>query len=389
MSNNISDDVFDIDENLRIIGTAHISKKSVETVQRQIKEWNPEVVAVELCPSRLKSLKEPESLESEMLLKIIKEGRAPMVILQSALAAEQRRMGLTTGEKPGAELLAAINTAEELDIPIELIDRDVIITLRRAWAKMKLREKWKVMYAMLWSEEEEIAIDELLEDSDMLSNMLEEARKIAPGAGKALIDERDIYLTERLRQVRPKGRVLAIVGAGHVKGIMHNLEQESVDSNAILRGLDQAPTKAKWPKALMLIVPLIIFSAIGWLAYNGEFSAVQEAARTWLILNVLFAGVAILIAGGHPLSALVGALASPITSLNPTIAAGWFAGYTQFKIAPPTGKDAQDFLAMDKMSLFWKNNVGKVLLVTLFGNVGSTLGAWFGTVGIIGLVLGL
>jgi pheromone shutdown protein TraB len=139
----------------------------------------------------------------------------------------------------------------------------------------------------------------------------------------------------------------------------------------------------------MLIVPLIIFSAIGWLAYNGEFSAVQEAARTWLILNVLFAGVAILIAGGHPLSALVGALASPITSLNPTIAAGWFAGYTQFKIAPPTGKDAQDFLAMDKMSLFWKNNVGKVLLVTLFGNVGSTLGAWFGTVGIIGLVLGL
>ncbi|MBU04033.1 MAG: conjugal transfer protein TraB [Euryarchaeota archaeon] len=390
MSENISGDVFDFDDNLRIIGTAHISKKSIETVLLQIKEWQPDVVAVELCESRLKALKEPEKLESETLLDIVKEGKAPMVVLQSALAAEQRRMGLSTGEKPGAELLAAVNDAEDRKIPVELIDRDVIITLKRAWKKMKFMEKWKVLYAMLWAEEdEEIAIDELLEDSDMLSNMLEEARDIAPGAGYTLIDERDIYLSERIRQIRHKGRILAVVGAGHVNGIRNNLEQEKGDSERIIDKLNEIPPKAKWPKMVMFLIPILIFSAIGWLAYNGEIAAVQEIAKTWLILNMVFAGLGIIIARGHPLSVIVGAIASPFTSLNPTLAAGWFAGYTQFKMVPPTGKDAQDFLKLDETSLLWKNNVGRVLLVTTLGNFGSTIGAWIGTAGIIGLVLSL
>ncbi|MAV59766.1 MAG: hypothetical protein CND89_03455 [Marine Group II euryarchaeote MED-G38] len=390
MSENLSGDIFDFDENLRIVGTAHISKKSIETVLSQIEEWCPEIIAVELCESRLKALKEPEKLESETLLKIVKDGKAPMVILQSALAAEQRRMGLTTGEKPGAELLAAVNAAEENGIKFELIDRDVATTLRRAWKKMKFMEKWKVLYAMLWAEEdEEIEIDELLEDSDMLSNMLEEARKIAPGAGYTLIDERDIYLSEKIRQIRTEGKILAVVGAGHVNGIKKNLMKERNDSKEILHQLDRIPNKARWPRIIMLLVPLIIFSAIGWLAYNGQMSEIQEIAKTWLILNMAFAGLGIIIARGHPLSVIVGALASPFTSLNPTLAAGWFAGYTQFKMVPPTGKDAQDFLKLDDMSLFWKNNVGKILLVTTFGNLGSSLGAWIGTVGIIGLVLSL
>ena len=107
----------------------------------------------------------------------------------------------------------------------------------------------------------------------------------------------------------------------------------------------------------MLLIPILIFSAVGWLAYNGEIAAIQEIAKTWLLLNMAFAGLGIIIARGHPLSVVVGALASPFTSLNPTLAAGWFAGYTQFKMSPPTGKDAQDFLKLDDLSLFWKNNV--------------------------------
>ena len=390
MADDNSSDVFEVDDNLKIIGTAHISKKSINTVKEQIKDWQPDIVAIELCDSRLKSLKEPGTLESETLLKIINDGKAPMVLLQSALSAEQRRMGLTTGEKPGAELLAAVNTAEEHNIPIELIDRDVIITLRRAWSKMKLTEKWKVMYAMLWSEDDdEIEIDDLLEDSDMLSNMLEEARKIAPGAGIALIDERDVFLSEKIRQMRGNGKILAVVGAGHVKGIIRNLEKDESESIKIIENLNQVPKKSRWPKVIMLIVPLILFSAIGWLAYNGEFVAVRDAAKTWIIMNMIFAAIGIMLARGHPLSVIVGAIASPITSLNPTIAAGWFAGYTQFKISPPTGKDAKDFLAMDQMSIFWKNKVGKVLLVTVFGNLGSTVGAWLGAATIVSVIIGM
>jgi pheromone shutdown protein TraB len=153
--------------------------------------------------------------------------------------------------------------------------------------------------------------------------------------------------------------------------------------------LNQVPKKSRWPKVIMLIVPLILFSAIGWLAYNGEFVAVRDAAKTWIIMNMIFAAIGIMLARGHPLSVIVGAIASPITSLNPTIAAGWFAGYTQFKISPPTGKDAKDFLAMDQMSIFWKNKVGKVLLVTVFGNLGSTVGAWLGAATIVSVIIGM
>ena len=146
----INGNIVEVDENLRILGTAHVSSESVELVRNQIKEWKPELVAVELCPSRMAALTEPETLDSEDLLKIIKEGRSAMILLQSALAAQQRKMGLSSGEKPGAELLAAINAAEDVDIPVEMIDRDVVITLRRAWRKMGFFEKWRILNALLW-----------------------------------------------------------------------------------------------------------------------------------------------------------------------------------------------------------------------------------------------
>ena len=180
--------VIQVDENLRIVGTAHVSSESVELVLEQIESWEPDVVAVELCQSRLDSLKEPEQLDSEDLLKIIKEGRSSMILLQSALAAQQRKMGVSSGEKPGAELLAAVRAAEEAGVPIELIDRDVVITLRRAWKRMGIIEKYRVMNALLWDDDDDdLSIDEVLGDSDLLSNLMEDAREVAPGAGEVLI----------------------------------------------------------------------------------------------------------------------------------------------------------------------------------------------------------
>ena len=209
--------IVDIDDNLRIIGTAHVSTASVELVREQIEEWKPNLVAVELCDSRLKSLQQPDDLDNDDLLKIISEGRSSMILLQSALAAQQRRMGMETGEKPGAELLAAIEVAKENRIDHALIDRDVVITLRRAWRKMGLREKWRVLNALLWEDDdEEFDLDELVEDSDLLTTMMEEAREAAPRAGEVLIDERDAFLAGRIQQVRGKGKVLAVVGAGHI-----------------------------------------------------------------------------------------------------------------------------------------------------------------------------
>ena len=381
--------VVDFDENLRLVGTAHVSSKSVETVKAQILEYSPDVVAVELCDSRLSNLREPETLDSEDLLKIIKEGKSAMILLQSALAVQQRKMGLSTGEKPGAELLAAVEGAEEAQIPYEMIDRDVVITLKRAWHKMGMMERWRVVNTLIFDgDEEEVSIEEVLEDSDMMSKLMEEARAVAPNAGGVLIDERDTFLAGRIQQIRGRGKVLAVVGAGHLEGIIENLNLPDIELTSKLPTLSLEPPKRIWPRVLLASIPLFLFGALGYMALNGEMAQIRQTAVTWLILNAALAGIGVIIARGHPLSALVGALASPITSLNPTLAAGWFAGYTQFKLDSPTVGDTKDFLALDDISLFWKNRVGKVLLVTAMGNVGSMAGAWIAGGAIIGILVG-
>ena len=381
--------VVDIDDSLRLVGTAHISSVSVGLVRQQIKEWDPDLVAIELCESRKAALLEPDALDNEDLLKILNEGRSHMILLQSALAAEQRRMGIASGEKPGAELLAAIEAADEAGIPVELIDRDVVITLRRAWSKMGFREKFRVLDALLWQDddEEDASVEELLEDSDMMSNLMEEAREVAPAAGSVLIDERDAFLAGRLQQIRGKGKVLAVVGAGHLSGVQHQLGEPPMETASRLAKLNEVPSKSVLPKLVMWGIPVLFASVLAWLAYHGMIDEMVESGKLWLVVNAGLTGLGIIIARGHPLSVIVGALASPLTSLNPFIAAGWVAGYTQLKVDAPTGKDASDFLALDSTSLFWRNRVGKVLLVTAFGNVGSVAGTWIAAAGIAGIIL--
>ena len=381
--------IVDIDDKLRLVGTAHISSASVDLVRSQIEEWSPDLVAVELCESRKASLLEPDALDNADLLKILNDGKSHMILLQSALAAEQRRMGISSGEKPGAELLAAIEAAEDAEIPVELIDRDVLITLRRAWAKMGFLEKFRVLDALLWQEDDEegATVEELLEDSDMLSKLMEEAREVAPAAGSVLIDERDAFLAGRIQQIRGRGKILAIVGAGHLDGIQKNLAEPAMETASRIAELSVEPRKSKWPKAVMIVIPLLLFGAVAWMGYNGEMEAIKQTAVAWLAINAGLTGLGVLLARGHLLSVLVGAIASPITSLNPFLAAGWFAGYTQLKVTPPTGGDAQEFLDLNDLSLFWKNRVGKVLMVTAMGNLGSVAGTWIAAAGIASMLL--
>ena len=387
----MSDTVINLDENVRVVGTAHVSRTSIDLVQEQISDFGPDVVAVELCESRLKSLENPAALDDEDLLSIIKDGRSGMILLQSALASQQRRMGIEQGERPGAELLRAIDLANEKGLPVELIDRDIVTTLRRAWKKMGITEKIRVLNALLWSDDGEDGedIEALLEDSDMLSKVLEEARDVAPKAGVVLIDERDHYMASRIRQVSKQGRVLAVVGAGHLSGIKRAWEAPPhEDAIEVISNLYVIPSPSRSPKILMGAIPAILVGIIGWMWLQGDFEGIGNTVGYWMIANAALAGLGVAIAGGHPLSVLVGAIASPFTSLNPALAAGWFAGYTQYKMQKPTGSDAAEFLVIENVTELWKNRVGRILLVTALGNLGSSLGAWLAGAAIIGAILG-
>jgi len=386
LSESENEPIVDIDENLRIIGTAHVSKDSVELVDKQIEEWRPDVVAIELCNSRAQALKDERRLDQEGLRKVIKEGKAPLVLFQSMLAAEQRRLGMDEGVQPGAELLGAMNSAEEKNIEVALVDRDIQITLRRAWRNMGLREKWRILWGLVApeddSEEDIPEINELLSNKDLLSELMEELKQIAPSAGEVLVDERDEYLATKIESQRSKGKVLAVIGAGHLDGVSKRLQNRETTAERI-EELEIVPRPNPLWKVVMWGIPLLVFGLMGWFLYTGAEGDLYQMLTIWTLFNAAMAAICCMIARGHPLAILTAAIASPITSLNPALAAGWFAGYVQLVVREPSTKDLKDFLKLDEMKLFWSNRAGRVLLVTALTNLGSMLGAWFATAGII------
>jgi pheromone shutdown-related protein TraB len=380
----------DISPTLRILGTAHVSTASVEAVREQISTYKPDRVAVELCDSRHQALTSDRRLDKEGLLKVVKEGKAPLVLLQSLLAAEQRKMGLDEGQQPGAELLAAVQEAEAAELEVALIDRDIQTTLRRAWKKMRFREKVRILWSLLGDDEDEDApeVNELLEDQDLLTSLMEELRTFSPGAGLVLIDERDSYLAGKLALLHDdEKKTLAVVGAGHLKGIEKHLSEQSMPDKSSLDDLNQLPVRGRFSKSIPWLIPLFVMSLIGYSIATGSRDSLIEMFTVWTAANAVFAALGCALARGHHLAILTAAAASPITSLNPTLAAGWFAGYVQLKIKEPTAEDLQQFLKLESLGSFWSNKAGRVLMVTSLSNLGSMAGAWFAATGLVGSLL--
>ena len=370
--------IVDVDDNLRLLGTAHVATASVEAVKQNIEEWKPDIVAVELCKSRFEALTQDRRLDKEGLLKVIKEGKAPMVLLQSLLAAEQRKLGLDEGQQPGAELLAAVEAAREYDLEVKLVDRDIQTTLRRAWKNMRFKEKAGLMWALLADEDtdEELELEEMLADKDLLTSLMEELREVSPGAGEVLIDERDEFIARKISEIRDDGKVLAVLGAGHLDGVSKLLADDVKPSEERISELAMVPKGGRMLKTISYAIPVAVFALLGWFAYNGDLASIKENGIYWFAGNFIGAALFCLLAGGHPIAILVAALASPITSLNPALAAGWFAGYAQMKVKEPTGEDLTEFLKLDSAKLFWTNRAGRILLVTALTNLGSMAGAW-------------
>ena len=362
---------------LRIVGTAHVSQKSVDEVREAMDEFRPDVVAVELDPARYAVLNQQE--EPPAIADVLKSHQFTELLVQWSLAHLQRRIGMEVGVEPGAEMKAAIQEAEARHLPLALVDRDIRITLNRFWHSLSLLEKLKMGYAlavsMVSSDSEKIDVEELTRE-DMITLALQEFRKFSPRGAQALIDERDAYLAGQLLALTSRHeRVLAIVGAGHVEGIRKLLAApQTIPAQESLTG-----TKKGLPWGLILgVLVLVLFALlIIAIAFSGVgFDVLVQAFLYWVVIHgVLAAGFALL-AGGHPLSALTAFAVSWMTALHPLIAAGWFTVPVEAKIRKPTIADfrrimeAESFREMREVPLF------RVILVAAMTNVGSMLGTF-------------
>ena len=358
-----------------LVGTAHVSNESAELVARVISDEHPDTVCVELCESRYQSMTQGNTWKDTDLIKVIKEKKAFLLLSNLLLASFQKKIGKKLGIKPGQEMLEAIKAADATGATIHLADRDVRTTLSRAWRLMGLWTKMKLLAQLVTSFGEADSITkediETMKQQDMLETLLKEIGDLLPELRTVLIDERDLYLTEKIRTA-PGKRIVAVVGAGHVPGIKKNWDQ-SVD----LKALETLPPKGKFLPFLKWGIPILVIGLIIAGFFMAGSDTGTELIKWWIIANAVLAGIGAAAALAHPLTILSAIIASPITSLNPMIAAGWVSGLVETFLRKPRVKDFER-LPEDIVSVkgFWSNKITRILLVVIFTNMGSSLGAF-------------
>ncbi len=360
-----------------LIGTAHISQSSVDEVNTVINQVNPDTVCIELCSSRYQAMLAKDQWKNMDIFKVIREGKSFLLFANLIMTAFQKRLGSRLGVKPGSEMFEAANVAEKLNSELVLADRDVKITLQRTWRGMRFWGKMKVLGQLLASLfiREEISKEEIekLKESDALSEAMKMLAEQSPEMKRILIDERDQYMAEKIRQSMGK-LVVAVVGAGHVKGLTAELENKHN-----LAELESVPPTGKAVAWLKWGIPALIIALIVYGFFTVDTDVSIEMIQRWVLINGTLSALGTAAAFGHPITIAVAFIAAPFTSLNPTIAAGWVAGLVEALLRKPQVRDFEN-LADDITHLrgFWQNNITRILLVVIFANLGSAIGTFAG-----------
>ncbi|MDD3632031.1 MAG: TraB/GumN family protein [Atribacterota bacterium] len=368
------------DKDIFLIGTAHISRASAETVKNFIIEEKPDSVCVELCQSRYQSITDPEKWKNMDIITIIKQKKALLLLVNLILSAFQKRLARQLGLNPGQEMIEAIKAAQENNINLVLADRDIQITFARIWKKLGFFGKFRLLFMLLLSifSQEDISEEEIerLKSEDVLTAALNDLAVSFPRLKSSLIDERDQYLAEKIKNA-PGKKIVAVVGAGHIPGIKTEIYKEHD-----LNSLTYVPKSANWVKWVLWAIPIAIIVMIISTFRVSTISGVNQILQ-WLIWNGSLAALGALITAAHPLSILTAFLAAPITSLNPLLAAGWFAGIVEAIVRKPRVEDFEDLGNITTFRDFFRNRVTKILLVVALTNLGSSFGTFIGGAKII------
>ncbi|WP_260294359.1 TraB/GumN family protein [Sedimenticola hydrogenitrophicus] len=366
-----------------LLGTAHVSRASADKVRELLDSGTYDAVAVELCPSRYHAILDPDALARMDLFKVVREGKVSMVAANLALGAYQQRLAEQFGIEPGAEQLAAIRHAQEHHKPVLLIDREIGVTLRRVLHNVPWWKRFGLFAGLLGSlisrDEVSEADIEGLKEGDVLEHTFAEFAEDRKDLFTPLIDERDRYMAARLLQElqeQSPERVLAVVGAGHLKGIRAYLDSGMERPARVIEKLDHLPTPSRWPRLIpWLIVALVISGFVIGFLRSPELG--WQLVMDWVLINGALSALGALIAAGHPLTILTAFVAAPITSLNPTVGAGMVTAAAELYLRKPQVGDFSR-LKHDTTQVrgWWRNRVSRTLLVFLFSTLGSAAGTY-------------
>ncbi|MDY6777507.1 MAG: TraB/GumN family protein, partial [Candidatus Nanohaloarchaea archaeon] len=360
-----------------LVGTAHVSDQSVTEVEEAIEEFAPDRICVELDASRLQSLRDQEAWKGKDITDAIAEGDGYMLLFNIVLSIYQRRLGEEYNIEPGAEMLEAIQRAEEGSIPFSLIDRDINITLKRALNRLSVLEKARLVSSVVegFFESEEIDVEELKEQ-DILHEVITEFAGRFPSLKEVLIDERDSYMAQRIMEAEGE-TIVAVVGAGHIDGIRAHLQEQREERFSIddLEAVDQG---RNWFTVIRYAFPALIIGVFFYGLFNLGTSVAREMLFYWFALNGSFAAVGAFLAFAHPVTVAVSFIAAPFTSVNPAVPAGLVAAYAENMFRPPRVEDMESLGEIARFGDLWHNRATKLLLVFMLVNLGSAIATFLG-----------
>ena len=380
------------DREIILVGTAHISKESMEEVDKTVRDTLPDCVAVELDEQRYESIKSPEAWKNLDIVKVLKEKRGFIMLANLVLGSFQRRMGADVGVKPGDEMRSALTVSEELGIPVAMVDRPIQTTLKRAWAKNSLWGKLKLLSALFAAafEKEEISAEQIesLKSSNEMDSMMDELAGYLPTVKEVLIDERDRYLASHIWNCKGK-KVLAVLGAGHLPGVEKFLNGiASGEKNCDTADIEEVPAAGAGAKIAGWIFPVLLIALIAAGFFTGGAKTSFDMLISWVLWNGSLAALGTLLALGHPLAIITGFVGAPLGTLNPFLAVGLFTGLVQAWVRKPKVED-MEHLADDATSLkgLYKNRIGRVLLVFFLSSLGGSIGNFIAVPALIGSLL--
>jgi len=365
-----------------LIGTAHVSKLSVDEVKETIELEKPDTVCIELCQARYQSITDTDRWKNTDIVKIIKEGKALVLLANLVISSYQKKLAKKFGVKPGQEMIQGIKSAKEVGAELCLADRDIQITMLRLWRSIGFFGKLKLFFQLLLSMflDEELSEEEMekMKSKDMLSAALDELSRSFPQLKEIVIDERDIFLAHKIKTA-PGEKLVAVLGTGHIPGIIKEFEHDH-DISA----LSIVAPASRFTKITAWVIPALIIAIIVSTFSVARATGIDQVA-SWILWNGSLSVLGALIACAHPLAILTAFVAAPISSLSPLLAAGWFAGLTEALVRKPSVEDFEN-LAEDIHSVkgFWRNKVTHILLVVIFANLGSTVGTIIGGADVVG-----
>jgi pheromone shutdown-related protein TraB len=366
--------------NLYLLGTAHVSHQSAQEVKDLIDAINPDTVCVELCQSRLESINNPDRWKNTDIFEVIKNGKTFLLLAQVILASFQKRIASKLGIEPGAEMKAAIQRANDIDARLEVIDRDVRVTLKRTWKKLSLWSIMKILASSLVSAEDssDVSSEEIesLKGKDELTAALNEFSEKLPEVKHTLVDERDRYMAAKLQKLKGDN-IVAVLGAGHLPGMISLLNSGNELSH---EDLETVPPPSVWWKIFGYSIPVIFFITLIYASITIDVQTAASLLGAWAVATGVCAAIGAALAFAHPLSVLTAALAAPIASLHPGIATGWVSGLVEAWLRKPKVQDFEN-MAEDLESIkgFWNNRVMRIILVISLSNLGCIVGMWIGS----------